>query len=155
MQTAQAIAESTGLPVTPIPQLKEIYCGEVEGLTLEHVQRAYGSHWRANLRQDDPEFRWPGGESYREFHTRCLAGIEQIAARHRGQRVAVVTHAGAICQLIGHIRGTSPARWDSYRPANASVTVLEWHDGSGTLLTFDDRAHLRDPHATMRTKHPP
>lgn len=143
METATTIAAATGQTVASQPQLKEIYCGELEGQLVAHVQRAHRAHWAANLRQDDPDLRWPGGESYREFHTRCLDGIAHIAAKHRGQRVVVVTHAGVISQLIGHIRGVSPARWEYFRPGTASITVLEWRDGSGTVLTFDDREHLR------------
>ena len=143
MQTAETIAQQTALEIADAPQLQEIYCGEVEGQLLEQVQQRYPVHWTANLRQDDPDFRWPGGESYREFRTRCLACIEEIAARHESRRVAVVTHAGVISQLMGHIRDVSPARWGTFRPDTASVTVLEWQAGSGAVLVFDDRQHLQ------------
>ena len=156
-ETATTIAEWTGLPVTHLPHLKEINCGEIDGQRLEHVQLSYPALWDENLRQQNPEFRWPGGESYNEFRTRCLAGVAQIAARHDGEQVAVVTHAGVISQLIGHIRGVSPARWNVFRPGTASLTVLEWRDGSGTLAAFDDLAHLarHDLHGTTRTEHQP
>jgi broad specificity phosphatase PhoE len=153
--TARAIAESTGLSVVPMPQLKEIGCGEIEGQPIELVRQKYRTYWEANLRQEDPDFHWPGGESYREFRARCLTGIAHIAAGHHAQRVAVVTHAGVICQLIGHVRDTSPAQWEAFRPGTASVTVLEWKDGCGTLLVFDDRAHLHDLHRVTRTENQP
>jgi len=157
METATAIAAVTGQIIARVAQLKEIHCGEIEGRLVEHVRRAYPAQWAANLRQDDADFRWPGGESYREFHTRCLAGIARIAASHHGRRIAVVTHTGVVSQLIGHIRGVSPAQWDCFRPGTASITALEWRDESSVVLTFNDQEHLRSHavHAVTRREHPP
>jgi alpha-ribazole phosphatase/probable phosphoglycerate mutase len=156
-ETATTIAARLGSTVADLVQLKEIHCGELEGQLLEQVEQKYQAHWAANLLQRDPEFRWPGGESYREFRARCLTAVAQIAAGHSGQRVAVVTHAGVISQLIGHLHGMSPARWDRFRPGTASVTDLEWRNGNGALLKFDDREHLQpaDWHATTKTEHQP
>jgi broad specificity phosphatase PhoE len=154
-ETATTLAERLGLAVAHLPDLKEINCGEVEGQLLEQVQRTYQAHWEANLRQDDPDYRWPGGESYREFRARCLAGMAYIAAKHHEGRIAIVTHAGVISQLIGNICGMSPARWDAFRPGTASVTILEWRDGSGTLRAFDDRTHVQPDtlRVVMRREH--
>lgn len=153
--TAGEIARCTGLPVTYSAMLKEIYCGEVEGQLLDQVRHRYHEHWDKNLRQEDPDFRWPGGESYSEFRERCLDGIARIAAKHAAQRVAIVTHAGVISQIIGHIHGVSPARWEPCRPGPASVTTISRQAGCAALLFFDDRAHLRDQQDATPKEHPP
>ena len=127
--------------------LQEIDCGEVDGWAVEEVKRRFPEHWAANLRQDDDEFRWPGGESYQELRRRCLRAIGRIAARHPGERVAVVTHAGVICQIVGHLRGRPAARWEAFRPENASITEVRWSGDRGEVISFNERSHLRAPRA--------
>ena len=155
--TAAAIASAIRLPITYLPELREINCGEVDGHEIEQVKREYPLLWEENLRQDDSDFRWPRGESYREFRIRCLTGIRMIAADHAGSQVVAVTHAGVISQIIGYVQGMSPARWEACRPATASVSVLEWQDQSATVLSFNDRSHLLSEEASlpMRKAHRP
>ncbi len=68
--------------------------------------------------------------------------MRAIVARHPGRTVAVVTHSGIISQVLGAMHGLSPAAWEPFRPGNASITEVRWDDGGGTVLRFDDRAHL-------------
>lgn len=144
VETARIVAGAWG-PARLLDGLREIHCGDVDGMPLGEVESRYPAHWRANLRQDDDGFRWPGGESYREFRARCLATVRAIASAHAGQRVMVVTHAGVINQVLGAIHGIPPARWEPYRPGNASLTSVTWHRDQGALLRFDDREHLAAP----------
>jgi broad specificity phosphatase PhoE len=140
--TARAL---TGLGIREIrclEELREIGCGEVDGWPVSLVGERYPDLWEANLRQEDPHFRWPGGESYQELRDRSLAALNRIAAAHPGERVAVVTHAGVICQAIGWLHGISPAEWSRFRPGNCSLTEIEWAADCGTVLVFDDRSHL-------------
>lgn len=141
--TARRLSQAGLGPIRACDSLREINCGTVDGLPIESVRRDYPSWWAANLRQADEDFRWPGGESYREFRRRALSGIRWIAARHPGERVAVVTHAGIISQVVGWLHGLCAARWEPFRPGNASLTTLEWSGNGGWLVSFDQRFHLR------------
>ena len=142
LETAATVAAALRLPVRAWPSLREIGCGSVDGWTLARVRRRYPRLWAANMAHDDAGFAWPGGETYRRFRARVLGSIRRIARQHPGQRVVVVTHAGAITQALGALQGVDAARWDVYRAGNASVTRLEWNGTGGTLLAFDDRSHL-------------
>ncbi|WP_437941705.1 histidine phosphatase family protein [Sorangium sp. So ce341] len=141
LETARIAAGAWG-PVRPHDGLREICCGDVDGAPIEEVRARHAALWEANLRQDDDDFRWPGGESYREFRARCLATIGAIAAAHPGQRALVVTHAGVIGQIVGALHGVPAARWEPFRPGNASLTSLSWQGERGVLLRFDDREHV-------------
>jgi broad specificity phosphatase PhoE len=134
-----AAAAARGRRVVPLRSLREISCGEVEGWLIADVARRHPESWRRNLAQDDPDFAWPGGESYREFRERVLRALRGIAARHRGARVLVTTHAGAIAQVVGHARGVPAARWECFRPANCSVTTVECDDGGAIRVLELDR----------------
>lgn len=140
--TAEAIAEPTGLAPHFLPELREIHCGDVDGEPITAVQRRLPELWAQNLRQEDDDFRWPGGESYREFRARCLDAMNRIARAHPDGRVAVVTHAGVVTQVLATLHGLPPARWEPFRPENTSVTEIEWADGHGRLLSFNDHRHL-------------
>lgn len=141
-RTARPLAAAAGSPVRVQSGLREIDCGELEGVPIAEVKRRHRAAWEENLRQADPEFRWPGGESYREFRRRCLAELAGLAAAHPGGRVLVVTHAGVVSQAVGAAAGVSPACWALFRPGNASITELLWGPAGGTLVRFDDRTHL-------------
>jgi alpha-ribazole phosphatase/probable phosphoglycerate mutase len=140
VSTAMIVGErlSRG-PVALEPGLREIGCGDVDGWPTRRVQERYPHEWDENLRQIDPDFRWPGGESYREFRERVLRALGRIAGQHPAERVLVVTHAGVISQIVGYIEGESPARWESFRPRNATITQVEWHAQKLRLVRFDDR----------------
>lgn len=40
--------------------LREIYCGRLEGVPLEFIQTHYGAFWQANEAQTNDHFYWPG-----------------------------------------------------------------------------------------------
>jgi broad specificity phosphatase PhoE len=141
-ETAESIAGVSGTSPRLIDALREINCGVVDGNPIAEVKRSHRELWEKNLRQDDDDFRWPGGESYREFRDRCLRAINWIAAAHCGQRVVVVTHAGVITQILGALHGVRPARWEPFRPENTSLTELRWTAGRLALLVFNDHRHL-------------
>lgn len=143
LATAERIAAGSGREVRTVLELREIDCGSADGLPLSEVRRRFAAPWEANLRQDDPDFRWPGGESYREFRARCLAAIRAIARERAGERTLVVTHSGVIAQVLGAITGASPAAWEPHRPGTASITEVELAAGGGRVIRFDDRVHLR------------
>lgn len=140
--TAAPLASSRSRPLRLCDALREIHCGEVDGVAVSEVQQRFSELWQANLRQEDPGFRWPGGESYTEFRSRSLETVRALAAEHAGRTVALVTHAGVINQIVGSIQGISPARWEPYRPRNSSVTEVLWEGESGVLVDFDDVRHL-------------
>jgi 2,3-bisphosphoglycerate-dependent phosphoglycerate mutase len=130
--------------------LCEIGCGSVDGWPIRQVQQAYPREWAQNESQSDPEFRWPGGESYREFRERVVAALKRIAAHHDSTRVLVVTHAGVISQVVGWVKGESPARWELFRPRNTSITEMRWHAGQAELVSFDERGAPNSSNAGMR-----
>jgi broad specificity phosphatase PhoE len=117
--------------------LREIGCGQVDGLPVSRVKEAHPDLWARNERQDDEDFRWPGGESYREFRARCLGAMDTISRTHPHGLVLVFTHAGFISQVVGALAGTSAAAWGRFRPQNCSVTDVLWFEGRGDLRSFD------------------
>ena len=144
-ETARLLADSGLGPLRLCSAIREINCGDLDGLPLHEVQRRFPDLWQENFRQAREDFRWPGGESYREFRDRCVTAVQSIAADHLSGRAAIVTHAGVINQIIGSIRGLNPACWEPFRPGNASISELVWRGSQGVLVSFDYRGHLTGP----------
>jgi broad specificity phosphatase PhoE len=62
-------------------------------------------HWVANHVPEyktDPDFVFPGGESFRQMQGRSVAFIEQLAGQRTGETLLMVAHAGVIRGLICH-----------------------------------------------------
>jgi broad specificity phosphatase PhoE len=125
-----------------LTSLAEVSCGSLDGLPLSLVRAEHAELWRRNCAQDDAGFRWPGGESYCQLRRRVLRIFRCIGARHLGERALIFTHAGVINQIMGAIAGQSAARWENFRPANASITELRFDGDRFAVVRFDDRAHL-------------
>ncbi len=145
LRRAMATAEALPGQLAPVPlaSLQEIDCGVVDGWPLSEVVLRHPDLWRRNMAQDDDRFAWPGGETYERFRARVIRAARAIAARHCGERVVAVTHAGFISQLVGCLAGARPSQWGCFRPGNASITEVRWgEDGTPAVLRYDDRAHL-------------
>ncbi len=145
-ETARHCAD--GHDVVCDPALREIGCGEADGVRVSIVRARFPEAWAANEAQRDDGFRWPGGESYAELRQRAVSAVCAIAARHGGARVAIVTHTGVITQVLGHLAGTPAARWSAFRVGNASLTEIDWEGARGTVRALDVRDHLP---ASLRT----
>lgn len=140
--TAHAIVCASQTALRLLDDLREIGCGQVDGMPISQVKRFCPELWQENLRQDNAGFRWPGGESYREFRERCLKALRTIVSAHPAQRVILVTHAGFVSQVLGALHGLSPACWGYFRPENASLTELDWWEKGSRVVSFNDYAHL-------------
>ena len=105
-QTAQPLATAWGLPVTPVPGLREQSFGMLEGLDVPTIQREHPTLWQDWLLHHG-DFALPRGESLRQFHTRVLATVHELAEQSAGLRVAVVTHGGVLDMLWRTCNGPS------------------------------------------------
>jgi 2,3-bisphosphoglycerate-dependent phosphoglycerate mutase len=132
-ETAEIVAARLGLSVTEDPRLREMNLGEWEGLTRHEIDERYAngfSRWDAcELPQA------PGGESDAAMADRVLEAFTEIAGRHGGQRVLVVTSGGPIRALQAHVGGIDQARSRRHfeRTANCALVRCEIRDGSFEL----------------------
>jgi broad specificity phosphatase PhoE len=99
-ETADAVAATHGLEVRLDPRLRERSFGSWEGLTREDIAAF-------------PEGSRHDGESDEEVRARVLGAIEEIARRHRGEQVLVVSHGGALNTLWHHALGVRVERWEN------------------------------------------
>ena len=141
LQTAQAVADRTGLAVTADSGLRERGFGIFEGMTHAAVAERWpdlAQRWR----QREPGFRPDGGEALADFYARAVGCAERLAARHPGQTIALVAHGGVLdCLYRAATRAAlqSPRTWQL---GNASINRLLYSAGGFTLVGWNDAMHL-------------
>lgn len=145
-QTAEAVAERlTGNPQVQLdPGLREIDVGALSGLVIADIRVRHADYLSA-LRADPWATRRPGGESMEDLYGRCGAVFHALRARHPGQRALVFTHGGVVRVAVGLALGGVPANaWSRLSVTNTSITRVLLDHASGTLLGFNDDAHLEN-----------
>ncbi len=143
-RTAEAIGALTGHAPILIDDLREMYFGELDGRPFEELREAYSHLLEADENSDLEDFMWPSGESRSGFSVRAMRVIDEIAGRHPGRAVGVVTHGGLIATLLTRLHGESAANWRKWVVPNASLTEIVWdaQTQSGALLRHGDASHL-------------
>ena len=145
-QTASAVVERlAGRPAVQLdPGLREIDVGALSGLVIADIRARHADYLSA-LQADPWATRRPGGESMADLYDRCGAAFHALRARHPGQRVLVFTHGGVVRVAVGLALGGVPANaWSRLSVTNTSITRVLLGEASGTLLGFNDDAHLEN-----------
>jgi 2,3-bisphosphoglycerate-dependent phosphoglycerate mutase len=139
--TAQAVANNTGLAVQRDVGLRERGFGIFEGQTFDEVMQTRpqdATRWRLR----EPDYCPEGGESLRQFRTRILSCIEALAAQHSGGQIAVVAHGGVMDVLYRAATGQSIQAPRTWALGNAVINRLLWTPAGFTLVGWNDTAHL-------------
>jgi probable phosphoglycerate mutase len=136
-ETADAIAAVAGLAVREEARVTEITIGPTDDAMALRDRLA----WLAMIAMRDGSWKGiPGTEPSAGVRARMLGALDDIATRHPGERVAVVSHAGAINAALGAIASSDH---DFLFPlANASVSVLRIGGGRRLLMSANETAHL-------------
>jgi broad specificity phosphatase PhoE len=113
LRTAEIIRHQRGCELICRDELREIYTGDWEGQLWKEIEQkypaAYSAFWKA------PHLYRPegGGESYIEVQARVLSLLDSVLTKHKGETILLVTHAGPLKLLMGHVEGRPLARlWE-------------------------------------------
>ncbi len=150
-QTAQPIAAPHSLELQIRADLRERSFGILEGKTMDEAARddtGWFQAWRADRLRLAP----PDGETQPEMAGRTMAALRDIAARHPGESVAVVTHGGPIKSAVFTILDVPLSSWMRTWIANCSITILRAAPRLLQVVSFNDTSHLDpEPTPTWRT----
>lgn len=141
LRTAEVIGQAAGLAVIPHVGLRERNLGIFEGLSSAEIEARYPEAWQG-FRSGDPTFAVPGGESVQQGLGRILACLEEVAAAHVGQRVAVITHGGVLYNFLRHVLGVPAGAPGHFGVRNCTLNHFR-HDETGwALVTWGDAGHF-------------
>jgi broad specificity phosphatase PhoE len=112
LDTARAIAEPRGLPVIPVPELRERDFGTWEGLLDDEILARF------------PQARtgpWGDAETVEELEERVLAALRRIAEQHPDEQVLVVSHGGPLRAVLRHCSSEAVTRIENCHVAWIAV----------------------------------
>lgn len=145
VETANPLVNLTRATFEATDAFRERSVGVMEGLTFEEAAEQYPEQYAALLHRDF-EHVLLGGESYRQTLDRASRKLDEAIDVHRGGRIAVFTHTGAICILILHLMGALDA--PELKPvwiatSNCGISRFDLRDdGFVRVLGVNDTRHL-------------
>jgi probable phosphoglycerate mutase len=146
--TAAAIAQHSGRELVADARLQERRFGIFEGLLAGEIQSRYPDEY-ARFASRDPDYEVPGGESASGFWSRCLGCLEEIAGRHAGEEVVVVTHGLVLDALYRVAHGLGHAGQRPVPLINASVNRFGYGAGAWRMELWGDVSHLEPEQVTV------
>jgi broad specificity phosphatase PhoE len=141
VETAEVIAEATGLLPNLDSGLREVDVGSWSGLTREEAELSDPDGY---ARWTSGESGWSGGETYDQMHHRVVAALERLAAAYEAGTIVAVAHGGAVragaCHAAG-LPGHDRRRFVGC--ANCSITELLYAAARiPALVAYNDTGHL-------------
>ena len=94
-QTAEAIAARTRHAIIAHAGLRERHLGLFQGHIIRQAKDRWPEEYR-QLRSGVADYEPAGGESQRALSVRIVTAFTEIAARHPGETLGVVTHGGVL-----------------------------------------------------------
>ena len=130
-QTAETIADKLGITEIHYDKgLREMSAGQIEGTTNEERIARWGINWK------EQEL---GIEAAAIGGTRGSQCIKEIAARHPGCNILVVSH-GAL--LRNSLRLLTPEQNVEVLLGNTSITILKWTNEEWSCQLYNCTVHL-------------
>lgn len=101
-ETASIISEGLAIPVTQVPELREISLGEWDGCLIKDIRKRYPDPWRSRG-SDMAGYRPPSGESFEDLSSRVIPAFKHVVGSSTSN-ILIVGHAGVnrviICNLL-------------------------------------------------------
>ncbi|HWO42480.1 MAG TPA: histidine phosphatase family protein [Candidatus Eisenbacteria bacterium] len=145
VQTAAIIGCATGHPTVTDARLRERHLGIFQGLSAVQIKERFPEEYRLH-RTLGPDYVIPEGESMRQQVERNVGCLTEIARRHPGKTVVVVTHGGVLSGFFRHtlfIPLEAPRRFEF---VNAGLNVFVYEGDTWFLQTWGDLGHLGAAH---------
>ncbi len=139
--TAAFIAESSGHEPRVEARLRERHLGIFQNLRKAELKEKFPDEYRL-CKSGGPDHVIPHGESTRQAADRTNTCLEELARRHCGETIVVVTHGGTISALLRHTLGIPLEAPRRFERSNASWNVFMFSDDRWLLETWGDVSHL-------------
>lgn len=149
MITAGAVQKYHDLPLHTDKRLREVRMGVWEGMSWGDVIHNDGEQY--NYFSNNPDL-WhvEGSESWDHLRERLYSAVTDIASRHDGQTIAIVSHGTAIRALMCKILNVEGKDIHSVKHGdNTCVSLLEVESNSIRIEYACDNSHLGDEHSTF------
>lgn len=136
--TSRTVAEQHELKAEVVDGLDEVDFGDWSGRRFDELEGdPLWDAWNAERGTAKP----PGGESMAEAVDRAVSALEEVAAGHRDQMIAAVSHCDIIRGVIAHYLGLpldNMLRFDVDPASVSRVAVGNW---GARVMTINERLY--------------
>lgn len=132
-QTADIANSYLDHPLLVLPEFREVYLGELEGLTQIEAHEKYGvTSWEkwTSLKPENSHFRYPLAESAQEAIERFTKGLQKICTEHSFTTAGLCTHGLIMRRFLHAIRPDLP---EDLPIPNCVVYKVEWNEKKGNF----------------------
>lgn len=143
-QTADAISARCTLQAILDARLRERHYGVFQALTYDEARTRFPDDYH-RFESRDPDFVFPGGgESLQQFAARIHETLHDIATRHRGGTVLVVTHGGVLDIAHRLATGKPLEAPRDFTIPNAALNWIALEGADWRLIAWADQQHLNN-----------
>lgn len=139
-ETAEPLARALGLELQIRDTLAEVEYGEWTDRTLEELSKL--DAWKI-VQLYPSGMRFPGGETMRAMQARVVEELEQLAAAHPRDIIAVFSHADVIKAALAHYLGIHLDLFQRLTIDPTSVSVLALSPFGPRILRVNDAGPLK------------
>jgi probable phosphoglycerate mutase len=148
-ETAGAVTKSRGIELAVSRQLREVNMGVWEDLTWGEVER-FEPEQLEYFNSDPTLWNISGREDFYNLQKRLNSAICDIAAKHDGRTVAVVSHGSAIRTFLCGVFNVPPQEIKRIPHCdNTAVALLRIDDRTVTVDYQGDNTHLPEALSTF------
>ena len=148
VQTARPLADLLGLEINATEAFRERHVGVLEGLTFDESKTNHPEDYYALVNRNVHHVITKG-ESYKHLLKRATNELWEILRSHKGGRIAIFSHTGAICFMTLHLMGairrdTRQTPW--IVTSNCGINRFEVRGRNNIrVLALNDTRHLQQP----------
>lgn len=147
--TADAVNRYHNLPIQLDASLVEINGGDWEGVAWADLPTRFPDayqDWQSNM----SEFKAPNGETMQEVFARMQKAVCEIAAKHPGETIAVVSHGCALRNFLCFAANDPITKLcDVGWADNTAVSCVTYENGAVSLMFKNDASHLPQELSTL------
>lgn len=141
LHTAQPLADQLKLQVEPHPGLLDIDVGALEGMTIDEARAAFPGVLEKWLTVPG-HVKFPKGEAFQVMRSRLVALLDELAPKHNGETLALVTHRVVCSALLCVVLGLEADALWRIQQDNACINAFEKRDAGWVVTLMNDTNHL-------------
>ncbi len=140
-ETARIIGTYHDLSIAVENDLQELDVGKLGGMTFTELMVMY-PEFLGQWMLDNASVVMPHGESLMELQERVWPVIQRICKN--AENALIVSHNFVIITILCKIQNFSLSHTTKIRVSLASKTHIDFKNGTGNIVLFNDTAHLHD-----------
>lgn len=110
-----------------VPELREIFFGDWEGISMHEIQEQYPGENEKRLK-DVVDYRPPGkGESMRDLSERVIPHLKKILREQKGSDLLIVAHGGVNRIILCHALGLDIANLFNIYQDYGCLNIIDYY----------------------------